>query len=82
MSLVRYGTHVFDLDDVYGLDLYGDDDSHKLRIVLSRGDDLESFKLYFDSEGEARDAFDRICDELDVRDISPSTESISAAATG
>lgn len=67
MSLVRYGDNVFELDDVYGLELYTSDDESNVRVVLDEGH--SSFKIRFDSALEAERAFEAICDELEVRDI-------------
>ena len=68
MPLVRYGTNVFELDDVYGLDLYQKgDEQWRLKVVLRGG--TESFEMRFDGEEAARQAFDAICGELDVRDL-------------
>ncbi|MFB6264178.1 MAG: hypothetical protein ABEL76_11220 [Bradymonadaceae bacterium] len=80
MSLVRYGTNVFDLDEVDGLNLYEAGDSHRLEIFL-HGDD--SFELFFDTAAAAEQAFDTLCQELDVRDLTPgggAEESESVAA--
>ncbi|MFB6351974.1 MAG: hypothetical protein ABEN55_01995 [Bradymonadaceae bacterium] len=69
MSLVRYGTNVFELDDVYGLDLYESDDTHELRVVLRGGE--ESFKMRFDARSDAERAFETLCQELEVRELTP-----------
>jgi hypothetical protein len=71
MSLVRYGTNVFELDDVYGLDLYEAGDTHNLRVILRGGE--ESFKIKFETEDQAQRAFDTLCDELDVRQLTPTS---------
>jgi len=78
MSLVRYGTNVFELDDVYGLDLYEAGDTYNLRVVLRDG--TESFKIRFDSARDAERAFETICNELEVRDLTPVDPAESAAA--
>lgn len=69
MALVRYGTNVFELDDVYGLDLYESDGIHVVQVILRRGE--TSFKIKYDSHSKAQRAFETICDELDVRELTP-----------
>lgn len=78
MSLVRYENNVFNLADVYGLELYESGDTHNLRVILRGGE--ESFKMKFDSRPEAERAYETICNELDVRDLSPQSSSETAAA--
>lgn len=78
MSLVRYGTNVFELDDVYGLDLYVSDDVYTLRVVINRGTD--SFKIKFDSKPDAERAFETLCEELEVRDLTPRNRTETSAA--
>ena len=68
MALVRYGTNVCEIDGVYGLGLYRKGTGRwRLKVVLRGG--TESFEMRFESEQPARQAFDTICGELDVRDL-------------
>jgi hypothetical protein len=67
MTLVRYDTNVFDLDDIYGLDLYDSGDLHNLRVIIRDGKD--SFVMKFDSGDAARRVFDSLCEELDVQEL-------------
>jgi hypothetical protein len=68
MNLVRYGTNVFDIDDVYGLDLYqkGEGD-WRLKVVIHGG--TQSFQIRFDDGAEAEEAFEAICAQLDVEEL-------------
>lgn len=70
MGLVRYGTNVFEIDDVYGLDLHRKKKNKwRLKVVIHGG--TQSFDIYFDDEDEARQAFETICGELDIRELTP-----------
>ena len=82
MTLVRYDTNVFDLDDIYGLDLYEAGDLHNLRVIIRDGKD--SFVMKSDSGDAARRVFASLCEELDVRELctAASDESIQTDSSG